>query len=83
MLMACACKVNQQLSKIREEYGVISNENKGNIKITLNLKKILVSIIILMLSPLMIIYILGKLVFSKNKEIDIRKFFLKKTYGKQ
>lgn len=79
--MACACKVSQQLSKIQKEYDIPSNEN--NKKININVKKILISVIILLLSPLMLFFILNKLIFSRDKGIDIRKIFLKKTYGKK
>jgi hypothetical protein len=75
--MACACKVNQQLSKLREQYGI--KENRKKIKI--NFRLLMTRLCVLIISPFILIYILSILLFSKDKMIDVRKIFLKK-HGK-
>lgn len=76
--MACACKVNQQLSYLEKKYGVKVPENKEtHIKenIKLGIKNVL---LLLLVSPILLImlpFTLIKSIFSKGKSIDINKIF--------
>lgn len=75
--MACNCKVNQQISKLKEEYG-IKGKNKKTKKIKITLKKIMTWLCVLLILPFIFIYVLSVVLFTKDKMIDVRKIFLKK-----
>ena len=71
--MACACKVNQQLSYIQKKYGV--NGPKGKIRTPFNIKLMLMNllniVVATLLSPIMLLLIL----FGRKKVINISKVF--------
>lgn len=78
--MACACKVNRQLSNLKKEYGVNAKEDE-KISVKISFRKIITGFCVLLLSPFIFTYILSIALFSKSKMIDIRKIFLRK-HGK-
>lgn len=71
--MACACKVNQQLSYLQRKYGVDGPKKKNrkpfNFKIMLF--NIINLIVCILLSPIILLTIL----FNKKKVINIGKVF--------
>lgn len=59
--MACACKVNQQLSYLQRRYGTDSPDKKGtniSVKVEMFFKKVLNGIVVVVLSPIMLLSIL-------------------------
>lgn len=72
--MACACKVNRDITYLQKKYGEKQPENKRtNIKGALNLffKKIFFSFIIVIFFPLMFAHVLC----HRGKRINITKLF--------
>lgn len=71
--MACACKVNQQLSYIQKKYGVNGKETKGPVPVDVKmvLMNLLSITIAALLSPFMFILIL----FRGKKVINVSKVF--------
>lgn len=79
--MACACKVNTQINKIQEKYGVSKPTVKTNIKgqISIFFKNLLLLLMCLPLCPLILLYIIVRKCFT-NKPISISRFIkLKKN----
>lgn len=71
--MGCSCKVKRHLTKIEKQYGtkiLPSKKTEISNQIKLTLKKIGVWILLLPLTPLMIIWILTRKIFT-NKPIFI------------
>jgi len=72
--MACNCKVNQQIDYITRKYGVggpkqrTTHISMGFVDFFENLGAFLLTVI---LSPFLFIYIIGKLIFSKEKILHI------------
>ena len=72
--MACNCKVNQKLDYITRKYGVNgprqyeTHMSMDFVDFLTNLGAFLVSVI---LSPFLLIYIIGKLIFSDDKSLHI------------
>lgn len=81
--MACACKVNQQLSYLQKHYGT-NKEQEGSRKTDIRTqmiilgKKIISGFFVLLFLPLFLISILIKALFKKNKVIKLDKFV---TFG--
>lgn len=71
--MACACKVNQQLSYIQKKYGINGKETKGPVPIDVKmvLMNLLSVTVAALLSPFMFILIL----FGGKKVINVSKVF--------
>lgn len=81
--MACNCKVNQQIDYITRKYGVGGpKRHETHISMDVsdffeNLGAFLLTVI---LSPLLFFYIIGKLMFSKDKSLHIEDIlFFKKS----
>lgn len=73
--MACACKVNRQISLIEKKYGTnVLPSKKTDIanKVKLILKKGLVLMVCLPFLPIMVIYVLMRKCFT-NKPITLDK----------
>lgn len=72
--MACNCKVNQQIDYITKKYGIggpkqhTTHISMDFIDFFENLGAFLLTII---LSPVLFFYIIGKLIFSKDKTLHI------------
>lgn len=76
--MACACKVNQQISYIQKKYGVkqpTSRKSNISFNIKMKVKEAFFLLLAILLSPLMLLHILYKTIFTKDKTIDIKKLF--------
>lgn len=76
--MACACKVNQQLSYLEKKYGVKSPESKKtNIRELVGgkLQTLVLIIIMLPIVPVLLIISIFQSIFSKEKTIYINKIF--------
>jgi len=78
--MGCACKVGKQIDKIHKQYGTIPPTVKTNIKekILIFFKKILISIILIPLYPVIFLYLIIR-GFITNKPISISRFIKKKN----
>jgi hypothetical protein len=81
--MACNCKVNQQIDYITKKYGAggptrhATHISMDFIDFFENLGAFLLNII---LSPFLFLYIIGKLIFSKEKHLHIEDIlFLKNS----
>ena len=74
--MGCACKVDKQINKIHNQYGVATPMIKTNIKdgITIWFKKIF----LLPLYPIIFIYLVMR-GFITNKPISISRFIKRKN----
>lgn len=72
--MACACKVNQDVSYLAKKYGTNMPVSK-KLEITFNIKRImtvLVTYMVLILAfPLFLVHILYVILFKKDKTIKI------------
>jgi len=81
--MACNCKVNQQIDYITKKYG-IGGPRQSTTHISMdfvdffeNLGAFFLTVI---LSPFLFLYIIGKLIFSKDKNLHLEDIlFFKKS----
>lgn len=74
--MACNCKVNQQISYLHKKYGhniPVSKQSKIRFTVREKLKNFLVYIIEILFLPIILIYILYKALFAKNKIVSMKK----------
>ena len=71
--MACACKVNQQLSYLERKYGTNPKSKKTSIstKVKVFFVGVVNTVISVLLSPLMILTV----IFNRKKVINISKLF--------
>ena len=72
--MACACKVNQQLSFIERKYGTktkVSRKTSISVKAKVVFNTILNAIVVILAAPVMLVSIL----VSRKKVIDVNKVF--------
>lgn len=78
--MACACKINQQITYLQKHYGTNQPQSKeSNIRgmVGESTKKVLITLLLIPISPLMITYLIIRRLFSQ-KPISIGKFIKKK-----
>lgn len=74
--MGCNCAAQKQIEKLHELYGDKDTQKKSYLQsVRENLMKVLAGVIILFLSPFIIGYILYIALFTKEKQISLRKFF--------
>ena len=71
--MACACKVNQQLSYIQKKYGVDGPKQKTSTP--LNVKMTLTNMVNIVISVLLIPFMLISILIGGRKVINIGKAF--------
>lgn len=77
--MACACKVNREIDRIHKYYSANSKESAEN-KSHMSINKkdaaitIFIYILLLPLIPVMILFLIGFSIFSKDGMISMRKF---------
>lgn len=74
--MACACKVNQQIDYLHKKYGhniPVSKKTTISFQVKEFFKSLLIWIVALPILPFMLIHILIKGVFSRNKAISVKK----------
>lgn len=72
--MGCNCATQKQITKLYELYG---DKNKKNISVSQKIKGFFrnagVHIIIFLITPFLILFVLYKAIFTKNKKISVRK----------
>ena len=71
--MACACKVNQDISYLHEKFGNqkdVSKKEITNFRITEFLKKIIIYLVTLLMLPFMFFNVIF-ILFKKDKTIKI------------
>ena len=76
--MACNCKVNQQITYLHKKYGhkiPVSKQSKIRFTVRESFKNFLVFIISILFSPIIFLYILYVALFTKNKQISMKKVF--------
>lgn len=76
--MACACKVNKQISYLQKKYGYNTPKSKtSNIrgKIEIKIKQILLFFFVLLLLPIELFGIIFHFFINKGKPIQIDKVF--------
>lgn len=74
--MACACKANKELALLHKKYGHKITPSKRDMMefYTIEgLKGVCTSLIILLCTPLLFIYVLWVTFFAKEKRISIKK----------
>ena len=72
--MGCNCATQDQIKKLHQLYGGKSNLNKPfKQKIGELFRNILIYIILFIISPILISYVIYKVVFTKDKKISVRK----------
>ena len=74
--MACACKANEKIDILYKKYGnkIVPNRKtkiKGNID--LFLKALLLYLIMIVIFPFIFLFVIGSILFKKDKIVDIRK----------
>ena len=78
--MACACKANKELELLHKKYGHKVSPTKRDLMgfYTIEgLKGVCASLIILMCTPLLFIYVFHKRFFAKEKRISVKKLLRK------
>jgi hypothetical protein len=74
--MGCNCATQEQIKKLHQLYGEKKNEPISlTQKIQTFFNKIGVYFILILISPLLILYVLYKALFAKDKRISIRRIF--------
>lgn len=74
--MGCNCKVNQQIDYMHRKYGnklPVSKKTEISFRIKEKAREFLVFLISLIFLPLMVLSVLYKTLFTKDKKISIRK----------
>lgn len=77
--MACACKTNEQISYIQKKYGVKQPGQKETHfapdNIWALLKDVAVFLVVVVFSPLMLLYTIAHSILFHGKPIDIARLF--------
>ena len=75
-MMACNCKVNQQIDYLHKKYGheiPVSKKTAISFNIKEWFRNLLISVVTLLFSPILLLHVLYVSIFKKDKSVSIRK----------
>ena len=74
--MACNCKVNQQIDYLHKKYGhniPVSKKTTISFNVKEWFKNLLISVVVLLFSPILLLHVLYVSIFRKDKPISVKK----------
>lgn len=73
---SCNCKVNQQIDYLHKKYGhniPVSKKTTISFNIKEWFRNLLISIVVVLFSPILLLHVLYVSIFRKDKSVSIRK----------
>ena len=84
--MACNCKVDQKISYIQRKYGPKGPQQKTThmaMEWWELLQTLCVFLITVILSPILLFFVIGRVIFSKSPTIKLENLLFLRKYGKR
>ena len=78
--MGCNCATTEQINELYRKFGEKQKNRKG-FSLKLFLKKSLTYLCVALATPFIVLFVIGKAAFSKDKRISVQKFFNLKPHS--
>lgn len=78
--MGCNCATTEQINELYRKFGEKQNSKKG-FSLKLFIRKTLTYICVALIIPFIILFVIGKGMFSKDRRISVQKFFNLKPHS--
>lgn len=78
--MGCNCATTEQINELYRKFGEKQSKKKG-FDIVFFTRKTLTYICAALVTPFIVLFVIGKGMFSKDKRISVKKFFKLKPHS--
>lgn len=78
--MGCNCATTEQINELYRKFGE-KQKNRKDFSLKLFLKKSLTYLCAALATPFIVLFVIGKAMFSTDRKISVRKFFNLKPHN--